>query len=160
MADENDDNSNETASEEPGTEASGGDFDANVELFSEYYEGSLPSDKQAEIEKLIAEDERYTRAYADFEKTMEMLSGMHKMSAPMDFDKKVEDTIHRRSDGRFFGRRAFGDRIPYEILAVLVMILAAFVYWMGRTSGTGGHKLNDDGAPAIHKEAQDVMPKR
>jgi hypothetical protein len=109
---------------------------------------------------LIAEDERYSKAYADFEKTMEMLSGMHKMSAPMDFDKKVEDTIHRRSDGRFFGRRAFGDRIPYEFLAVIVMILAAFVYWMGRTSGTGGHKLNPDSPPPIHEGARDVMPKR
>ena len=151
MADDNNEN--------PGEE-SVSDFDANVELFSEFYEGGLSAEKRTELEKLIAEDERYTKAYADFEKTMEMLSGMHKMSAPMDFDKKVEDTIHRRSGGRFFGRKAFGDRIPFELLAVVVLILAGFVYWMGRTSGTGGHKLNQDQAPEIHKEAQDVMPKR
>jgi hypothetical protein len=135
------------------------EFDANVELFSEYYEESLPAEKQAELKKLIADDERYAVAYADFEKTMELLSGMHKMSAPMDFDKKVEDTIHRRSDGRFFGRKAFGDRIPYEILAVIVMLLAGFIYWMGRTSGTGGHRLNHDEAPLEDKDPGEVVPK-
>jgi hypothetical protein len=154
MADDTNDISEETESS-----AEQSEFDARVELFSEYYEESLPAEKQAELKKLIAEDDRYTKAYADFEKTMELLSGMHKMSAPMDFDKKVEETIHRRSDGRFFGRKAFGDRIPYEILAVIVMLLAGFVYWMGRTSGTTGHRLNHDEAPLDQNGDQEVVPK-
>ena len=152
MADESDIKNNEGDSKQS-------EFDANVDLFSEYYEESLPTDKQAELKKLINEDPQYKKAYADFEKTMELLSGMHKMSAPMDFEKKVEDTIRRRSDGRFFGRRAFGDRIPYEILAVLVMLLAGFVYWMGRTSGTGGHRLNNDDPPTLEDRDLDVVPK-
>jgi hypothetical protein len=164
MADEN----NEAPENETPTEGSpdgtNGDavqseFDANVDLFSEYYDESLPAPKQAELKKLIAEDQQYKKAYANFEKTMELLSGMHKMSAPMDFDKKVEGTIHRRSDGRFFGRKAFGDRIPYEILAVLVMLLAGFIYWMGRTSGTGGHRLHNDDAPSLEDRDIDVVPK-
>ncbi len=154
MADDTKDTSDETASDEPTSE-----FDANVDLFSEYYEESLPAEKQGELKKLIAEDQHYTKAYADFEKTMELLSGMHRMSAPMDFDKKVEDTIHSRSDGRFFGRKAFGDRIPYEILAVIVMLLAGFIYWMGRTSGTGGHRLNHDEAPQDKSGQEEVVPK-
>jgi hypothetical protein len=154
MADETKDTSDKAESE--GEQS---DFDANVELFSEYYEESLPSDKQAELKKLIADDQQYAKAYADFEKTMELLSGMHKMSAPMDFDKKVEDTIHRRSDGRFFGRKAFGDRIPYEILAIIVLLLAGFIYWMGRTSGTGGHRLNHDEAPQDENGQEEVVPK-
>lgn len=136
------------------------EFDATVERFSEYYEGSLPAETQAEIGKLIAEDPKYEKAYEEFEKTMELLSGMHKMSAPMDFDKKVEETIHKRSGGRFFGRKAFGERIPYELLAVILMLLAAAVYWMERTSGTGGHKVNDDEVPEMHEGARDVLPKR
>jgi hypothetical protein len=135
------------------------DFDANVELFSEYYEGSLAPEKAKEVESLIASDAKYKKAYEDFEKTMEMLSGMHKMSAPMDFDKKVEDTIHRRSGGRFFGKRAFGERIPYEILAIIVMLVAGAVYWMGRSSATGGHKLNNESEPEIHEGARDVIPR-
>ncbi len=134
------------------------EFDARIELFSEYYEGSLAPEKKAELDALIAEDPKYKKAYADFEKTMEVLSGMHKMSAPIDFDKKVEGTIHRRSGGRFFGKRAFGDRIPYEFLAIIVMVVAGIVYWMGRSSATGSHKL-DDSPPAIHEEAKDVVPR-
>lgn len=134
------------------------DSDATVELFSEYYEGNLAPEKAAELEALIKDDARYAEAYADFKKTMEMLSGMHKMSAPMDFDKKVEDTIHRRSGGRFFGKRAFGERIPYELLAIIVMIVAGIVYWMGRSSPTGGHKLKES-KPEIHEGARDVVPR-
>lgn len=136
------------------------DFDRNVDLFSDFYEGDLPDGQQAALARLIESDERYKKAYTDFEKTMEALSGMHKMSAPMNFDKRVEDTIHRRSDGRFFGRRAFGDRIPYEVLAICVLILAAAVYWMGRSSGTGGHKINDDEVPEMHEGAREVVPNR
>lgn len=135
------------------------DFDTTVELFSEYYEGSLTAEKAAEVEDLIENDEKVKKAYADFEKTMEMLSGMHKMSAPMDFDKKVEDTIHRRSGGRFFGKRAFGQRISYEVLAVIVMIVAGAVYWMGRSSATGSHKLGTEPEPEIHEGARDVVPR-
>ena len=166
MADESDNESNESdnASNESDSASSQSDsaqseFDANVDLFSEYYEESLPAEKQAELKKLIEEDPKYQKAYADFEKTMELLSGMHKMSAPMDFDKKVEDTIRRKSGGRFFGQRAFGDRIPYELLAILVMVLAGFVYWMGRTSGTGGHRLNSDDPPSLEDQGEEVVPK-
>lgn len=135
------------------------EFDENAQLFSEYYEGSLDASQKAEVDARIAEDPSFAAAYQDFVKTMEMLSGMHKMSAPLHFDKKVEDTIHRRSGGRFFGRRAFGQRIPYEILAVIVMLLAGAIYWMGRTSATGGHKLNKDKPPAQMDTERDVVPR-
>ena len=59
------------------------------------------------------------------------------------------------SGGRFFGRRAR----PYEILAVVVMLLAAAIYWMGRTSATGGHKLNKDEPPAQMDTERDVVPR-
>lgn len=137
----------------------GSDLDEIVERFSEYYEGNLDPEEAKEIEALIRDDEKVKKAYADFQTTMEMLSGMHKMSAPMDFEKKVEDTIHRRSGGRFFGKRAFGDRIPYEALAILVMIIAAIVYWMGRSSATGSHKLDNQKEPEIHEGARDVVPR-
>ena len=135
------------------------EFEQNVELFSEYYEGSLSKDKTAELDALIADEPRYAEAYEEFKRTMEMLSGMHKMTAPVDFDKKVEDTIHRRSGGRFFGRRAFGERIPYEILAIIVMLLAGAIYWMGRTSGTGGHRLHEEEAPPVQDAQRDVVPR-
>ncbi len=134
-------------------------FDATVELFSEYYEGTLAPAEARVLKARIAGEPKLAKAYADFEKTMEMLSGMHKMSAPMDFDKKVEDTIRRRSGGLFFGKKAFGERIPYELLAVIVMVVAGAVYWMGRSSVTGSHKLGNEPGPDIHEGARDVIPR-
>ncbi len=127
--------------------------DAVIALFSEYYEGGLGAEKEAEFKARLESQPEFAKAYGDFEKTMELLSGMHKMSAPIDFDKKVEGTIHRRSGGRFFGRKAFGDRIPFELLAVVVLLLAGLLYWMGRTSDSGGHKVNSDSAPSLRPES-------
>jgi uncharacterized iron-regulated membrane protein len=45
------------------------------------------------------------------------------------------------------------------MLAVIVMILAGFVYWMGRTSGTGSHRLPHDEAPGLKDSDQEVVPK-
>lgn len=135
-------------------------LDAQQELFSEYYEGTLDAQSKVALEARLSEDPDYQSAYQEFEKTMQMLSGLHKMSAPADFDKKVEETIHRRSGGRFFGRRAFGDRIPFEALAIVVMILAVSVYWLGRSSGTGGHKFPTPDAPEIQGDTQEIMPQR
>lgn len=136
-----------------------GEFDENAELFSDYYEGSLDATKKAEVDARMAADSSFAASYREFVKTMDMLSGMHKMSAPLDFDKRVEDTIHRRSGGRFFGRRAFGQRIPYELLAIIVMLLAGAMYWMSRSSPTGGHKFNSDESPDEIDSERDVVPR-
>ena len=135
------------------------ELDETEQLFSDYYEDSLDASARAKFDARIAEDASFAQAYKEFVHTMEMLSGMHKVSAPMHFDKKVEDTIHRRSGGRFFGRRAFGQRIPYEVLAIVVMLLAGAIYWMGRTSATGGHRLNKDKPPAQMETERDVVPR-
>ncbi len=147
------------ADKEPDEHPEDPDFDETVELFSEYYEGTLAPDDAKQLEARIADEPKLKAAYDDFIKTMDALSGMHKMSAPMDFDKKVEDTIHRRSGGRFFGKKAFGERIPYEVLAVLVMLVAAGIYWMGRSSATGSHRLGSEPTPDIHEGARDVVPR-
>lgn len=131
------------------------DEDACLELFSDHYEDNLPADVRAKVDERLRVDGDFAKAYASFSATMEALSGMHKMSAPVDFGDRVEDTIHRRSGGRFFGRKAFGERIPYEILAVVVMLIAALVYWVGRSSSTGSHKLNDGSRPEIREPAPD-----
>lgn len=135
------------------------DITSATELFSDYYEGTLAADKRAELEARMRDEPAVATAYREFEMTMKAISGMHKMSAPMAFDKKVEETIHRRSGGRFFGRRALGDRIPYEVLAIFILLVAALVFWLERTSSTGGHKPEPK-APKIDKRVEEVIPTR
>lgn len=131
--------------------------DEKLQEFSEYYEGQMPAKEASEFKKRLADDAEYRESYEKFQKTLELLSGMNRMSAPEDFDRQVENTIHERSGGRFFGRKAFGDRIPYELLAILLMLIATGIYWMSRSSDTGSHKM-DSAPPEIPAGARDVLP--
>jgi hypothetical protein len=87
------------------------------------------------------------------------LSGLHRMAAPDRFEAQVEETIRRRSGGRFFGRKAFGDRVPFEVLAVLALVAGLLVYYMVYSSNTGSLKYEPRPAvPDIAPEATEVMP--
>jgi anti-sigma factor RsiW len=104
--------------------------------FSEYYDGSLPEARQREIDAHLAGCERCRSEYERFRGAVGAVSGLGRLRAPRDFDGRVAATIHRRSAGRFFGRRAFGDRIPFEIVAAvallaLVAIYFFFIRWKG-----------------------------
>src|SRR5262245_31951701 len=99
---------------QPGTE-----HDAFEADFSDHYEKTLPKDRAAALEAHLAGCLRCRTEYERFRETMGALSGLHKVAAPARFEDKVAETIHRRSAGRFFGRRAFGDRVPYELLGVV-----------------------------------------
>jgi len=136
------------------------DADALADEFSDYYEGTLPQERRTELERRMAEDPELAAAYEEFVGTMRVLSGLHKMSRPQDFEQQVEDTIHRRSAGRFFGRRAFGDRIPFELLAVIALAIALALYVLLRRSDTGSLQLPaGDPAPEIHEDAKRVVPR-
>jgi hypothetical protein len=59
-----------------------------------------------------------------------------KPPAPETFTKGVEETIHRRSAGRFFGRKTLGDRVPFGVLLIIAMVVlvsAALVLWASTT---------------------------
>jgi hypothetical protein len=52
------------------------------------------------------------------------LARLRGQSAPADFGKKIEETISKRSAGRFFGRKTFGEKLPLVGLAVVALLLA------------------------------------
>lgn len=102
--------------------------------FSDLYEKVLPPRRATEVKTHLEGCERCRAEYAKFESAMESVSGLHRMSAPQDFKVQLETTIHRRSAGRFFGRRAFGDRVPFELLAIVTIVAVAALivfarYW-------------------------------
>jgi hypothetical protein len=73
------------------------------------------------------------------------LSGLQKARAPESFAQDVTATIHKRSAGAFFGRRTFGDRVPFGALLVVALIAIAmigFVLWRGSVH------VDDRDAPA------------
>ncbi len=100
--------------------------------FSEHYEGGLTPSRRAEVDAHLASCERCRREYDRFRETLGAISGLGRAAAPAHFDGRVAETIHRRSAGRFFGNRAFGDRVPFELIAAvaLVALLAAYFFFI------------------------------
>jgi anti-sigma factor RsiW len=116
--------------------------DEMIAALSDYLDGTLPADRRAEVEEKIKTDPAWTAAHAELVETRDALSGMQKARAPSTFDDKVTSTIHQRSAGRFFGRKTFGDRVPFGwlvIVAVLGLLVIAYVLW---SSSTGSLKVD------------------
>lgn len=112
--------------------------------FEAYADEALPPEQAQEIEEHLLSCAACEAAFEEFVRRGTPLSGLHKMPAPPDLGKEVAETIHRRSQGRFFGRRAFGDRVPFPLLAALVFAIALAVYYFIWRSDTGSLKLHDD----------------
>jgi anti-sigma factor RsiW len=100
--------------------------------FSEYYDSSLPAARRAAVEAHLAGCARCRTEYDRFREAVSQVALLGRASAPKNFDHRVADTIHRRSAGRFFGRRAFGDRVPFELLAVVALAALLAIFFLLR----------------------------
>jgi anti-sigma factor RsiW len=128
--------------------------------FSDYWEKTLPPARMKEVEDHLASCERCRAELEKFREAMNALSGLHKMAAPADMTERVASTINRRSAGRFFGRKAFGDRIPYEVLAVVALAICVSVVLLLRWSATGAvHEplRKQEAPPNIDPKVKDLV---
>ena len=115
---------------------------------SDFLDGTLQGPERDVVEKKIADDVEYKRVHDEMIETRNALSGMQKARAPSTFAQDVTSTIHKRSAGRFFGRRTFGDRVPFSALLVIAVLgLCAIAYLMW-ASETGSLKPNPDRTPS------------
>jgi anti-sigma factor RsiW len=125
---------------------------------SDFLDGLLAPDDAAVVSAKIESDDPWKQTHAELVKTREALSGMQKARAPASFAQEVTSTIHKRSAGRFFGRRTLGDRVPFTVLvviAVLGMAVVGYVYW---TSQTGS--LEGSGEQPSHSgSVEDLAPR-
>jgi ABC-type uncharacterized transport system permease subunit len=75
------------------------------------------------------------------------MSGMRKARAPESFTDDVTGTIHKRSQGRFFARKTFGDRVPFNALLIVAIIALAAVGYLMWASQTGSLKVEQKAPP-------------
>jgi anti-sigma factor RsiW len=100
--------------------------------FSDYLDGALPAPRRAELEAHLAACDRCRGEYERFREAVAQVALLGRAPAPRDFDDRVAETIRRRSAGRFFGRRAFGDRVPFEMLAAVALVALLVLYFFVR----------------------------
>src|SRR5215468_8337118 len=82
--------------------------------FSDLHDGTLAESERKDTLAHLETCAACKAAYAEFEETLSALADMKgKPVAPEAFTRSVEDTIHRRSAGRFFGKKTLGDRVPF-----------------------------------------------
>jgi anti-sigma factor RsiW len=110
--------------------------DEIIATLSDYLDGVLPKDKQREVEAKLEADPAWKRTHDELRETRDALSGLMKARAPVKFDEDVTATIHKRSAGRFFAKRTFGDRIPLGVLlviGVIAIVIIGAILWSSPT---------------------------
>ena len=132
--------------------------DEAIATLSDYMDGTLPADRIKEVEARIASDDLWKRTHDEMKSTKEALSGVLKARAPASFEQDITATIHKRSAGRFFGRRTFGDRVPFGLLLVVAMIVLAIVGYVLYSSSTGSLKV-DKRTPDAGRGSGLTLPK-
>ena len=135
------------------------DEDDIIAKVSHYLAGALAGKERDEVAAKIEHDDAWKRAHAELVETRKALSGMRKAHAPPSFAQDVTSTIHKRSAGRFFGRRTLGDRVPFGALvaiAVLGLVVVAYFMWASQTGSLEGHR---ERAPRSSGSAESVVPK-
>ncbi len=106
--------------------------DAIIVQVSDYLDGALGDAERTEVARKIAGDATWKRAHDELTETRNFLSGLRKAHAPSNFSDGVAETIHQRSAGRLFGRRTFGDRVPFGVLlavALAGLVVIGYVLW-------------------------------
>jgi hypothetical protein len=113
---------------------------------TDYLDGNLTGAAKAEVEAKIKsgnpEDRAWKLTHDEMVEAKKAISGIRKAKAPETFVEDVTSTIHKRSAGRFFARKTFGDRVPFGVLLVIAAIALGLVAYLMRSSPTGSLKVD------------------
>ena len=118
---------------------------------SDYHDGMLPGPERDEVKAHLEGCAACRAAYAQLEETMSALAGMKgkKEEAPPEMADRVADTIHRRSAGRFFGRKTLGDRVPFGALLIVAIVVLGVIATMLYSSSTGNLRSRTPAPPPV-----------
>lgn len=132
--------------------------DEIIAALTDYHEGMGTAEQRKEIEAKLASDPAWRAIDAEMREELPPLAKLRKVEAPAEMASAVTETIHRRSGGRFFGKRALGDRLPTGLLlAIAVLLLGAMTaVWCRSTTGS---LSSPRGTEAPRPEPEPLAPK-
>ena len=122
--------------------------DEIVAKVSDYLDGLLKGAEREAVAKKIETEAAWKQTHDDMVENKKFMSGMQKARAPATFTNEVTDTIHKRSAGRFFGRKTLGDRVPFNAILIVAIIALAAVGYLMWASQTGSLKVEKKTPPA------------
>lgn len=110
-------------------------FESEVELseqellFNAYVDDELSPDERSAFKERLESDPEFRRAWEDFSFVIESMHRLPFEFAPDDFVQSVQSRIKSRSRGRFFADEfLFKSRVPYEVVALVMIIVMAAAY--------------------------------
>jgi anti-sigma factor RsiW len=112
-------------------ELTGLDFEVSEQdlLFNAYLDNELSDDERRDFRERLHDDPVFARAWEDFSSFMNAVHGLPFEFAPDDFVDRVKSRIRSRSRGRFFAEEyLFSTRMPYEVVALVMIIVMAAAY--------------------------------
>ena len=128
-------------------------------MFSDYVEGTLSLAERKEVEAHLEKHPELRDELEQMREDQKRLKSLNKTPAPEELGQNVEKIIHRRSMGRFFARRAFGDRVPFGWLLIAALVLLITIFFMLWSSSTGSLRVEPKDAPRPSNEARESIPK-
>jgi hypothetical protein len=129
-----------------------------IATVSDYLDGVLKGVERDDVAAKIENDADWKRVHEELVETRKFMSGMQKARAPATFATDVTSTIHKRSAGRFFGRRTLGDKMPFGVLVIIAVLGIAVIGYLMWASETGSLKPHSDRGESAHGSGDLVRP--
>jgi len=126
------------------------DHEQAREMFTAYHDGDLPGVERSALEEHLAGCGACAAEWETYRTTVEEISGLHRLMAPEGFTREVEQKIHRRSRGRFFGPQR-PHSLQFAVVSFILIVLFVMAYLV-MTYATEITVLEQDDAGAAAAE--------
>ncbi|HVV86083.1 MAG TPA: zf-HC2 domain-containing protein [Kofleriaceae bacterium] len=126
-------------------------------LMSDVVDGTATPAQHAEVKAHTATCERCREELAELRAARDALKSLPPETARPDLGALVEERIHRRSAGRFFGRKTLGDRVPFGVLLIVALVGLVIIAGLLWSSTTGSLRTEPKPRPAPPPAARDAL---
>ena len=97
------------------------------QTFDEYIDQTMTEDERSRFEKRLEEDSSLKQKFVLFQKSRNALFELGLSNDSNQLKDKVANSIHKKSGGRFFGKKTLGDKVPVGwIVALILFVLVVF----------------------------------